>query len=148
MRFEERQPQPAVCIETTTSDIGGVLPELLPAAFGWVGEQGGSVTGAPFVRYLDANPPRFRIQAGVPTASLMTGEGRVSAITLPGGQIAIADHYGPYERLGETHTAIGEFIAREGRQAAGPAWESYISDPGAEPDVSKLHTEVCYPVSG
>lgn len=133
-------------MEATTSDIGAVLPRLLPATFAWVGEHGGHVAGAPFVRYLEIGAGSYRIEAGVPTAEPMKGSGEIIASELPGGELAVADHYGPYNTLVETTAALREYVEGQGRRAAGPLWESYVTDPNAEPDPAKLLTEVCIPL--
>lgn len=147
LRIETRAPQPAACIEATTNDIGQALAQLLPETFAWVGTHGGEVAGAPFTRYLEIGDGSFRIEAGVPTATLMTGDNRVRAMELPGGELAIGNHYGPYHTVVETAVALREFLEREGRSASGPLWENYISDPGEVSDQSQLLTGVVYPLS-
>ena len=147
MRIERREPQPAVCTEVTTSDIGMELHHLLPAAFAFIEQHGGQPAGAPFTRYLEIGDGKFRIQAGMPTATPMNGSDTMQSIELPGGDIAVGDHYGPYDTVVETAAALQKWIEEQGRTASGPMWESYVTDPGAEPDADKRLTEVCYPLS-
>jgi AraC family transcriptional regulator len=147
MRIERREPQPAVCLEVTTSDIGAELQHVLPATFGWVGQHGGQIVGAPFTRYLEMGPSSFRIQAGVPTAAMMQASGDVAAVELPGGDIATADHYGPYEKVVETATALTEYLQKQGRSVAGPLWESYVTDPTTVSDPEEVLTVVSIPLA-
>jgi effector-binding domain-containing protein len=146
LRIEQRAAQPVLYVETETPDIGMALAELLPATFGWVAEHGGAVAGAPYTRYLEIGEGRFRIQAGVPTAEVMQGEGRYVGGKLPGGDIAVGDHHGPYHTVVETAVALRDFIGQRGREQAGPLWENYITDPGTVSDQSQILTEVCYPL--
>ena len=37
----------------------------------------------------------------------------------------MATHRGDYALLGVTHNAVGEHVAAEGRELAGPCWEVY-----------------------
>jgi AraC family transcriptional regulator len=147
LRIERREPQPIAFIRKTTPDIGMALPELLPRAFGWVMQNGGAVAGMPFVRYLEIKPGSFTIEAGVPTSTQMQGSGDVETGELAGGELAIGDHVGPYDQLAETGQAVARYLADQGRKASGSMWESYLTDPGQEPDPAKWRTEVCYPLA-
>jgi len=53
---------------------------------------------------------------------------------------------GPYEELHVTHSALGGWLAQEGWVVAGPPWESYVTDPGANPDPKTWRTEIYMPV--
>jgi AraC family transcriptional regulator len=110
-------------------------------------ENGGQVAGMPFVRYLDMPAGSFTIEAGVPTTEKMNPAGEVGTGDLPGGEIAVGDHFGPYDTLGQAHEAMASYIAEQGRAPGGPPWETYVTDPGEEPDQRKWHTEVCYPLA-
>jgi effector-binding domain-containing protein len=149
LRIEHRPPQHVACVERTATDVGMVIQELLPATFEWVGRNGGQPAGAPFTRYLDMSrmPAEFRLEIGVPVVAPIPPEGQFEMRELPGGDIAVGDHYGPYETVIETAERLREFIEQQGRSIAGPLWESYTTDPGEEPDPEKWHTEVCYPLS-
>jgi AraC family transcriptional regulator len=146
LRIEQRPAQPAIAIEVETTDVGATLQELLPASFAWVEDHGGVVAGPPFTRYLVIGAT-MRIQAGVPTAEYMQGDDRVQGVELPGGELAVGDHHGPYDTVVETAKGLREYIDAQGRTPSGPLWENYITDPGAEPDPARWHTEVCYPLS-
>ena len=147
LRIESRQPQPVVCVRTSASDVGSVLPRLLPAALAWVGEHGGEAAGAPIVRYLKVAPGAFEIEAGYPTTAPMKASGDIVAFELPGGDIAVAEHRGPYNTLGETAAALVEYVRSQGRSVAGPYWESYVANPSTVSGPTKLVTEVCIPLA-
>jgi effector-binding domain-containing protein len=124
-----------------------VLPRLLPATLAWVNEHGGETSGAPVVRYLKIGAGTFEIEAGYPTTAPMVSSGDVVAFELPGGDIAVAEHHGLYDTLGETAASLFEYVRSAGRSVAGPHWESYVANPTNTSDFTKLVTEVCVPVA-
>lgn len=146
LRIEARQPQPVVCAQAAVSDVGVAFPRLLGAVFAWLGKEGGRAIGPPFVRFLEMSAGTYRVEVGIPTESPMASSGEITASELPGGEIAIADHFGPYNTLVETSAALRDYVASEGRSAAGPMWESYITDPSTVSEPADLLTEVCMPL--
>jgi effector-binding domain-containing protein len=61
--------------------------------------------------------------------------------SMPGGEVATTAHIGPYDRLGDAHRAIVQWVADHKRELAGPNWELYghwTDDP------AKLWTDVFY----
>jgi len=54
-------------------------------------------------------------------------------------------HIGSYRELATTHRKISAYLAATGIERNGPAWESYVSDPGKVPE-AELLTYVYYPV--
>ena len=40
-----------------------------------------------------------------------------------------------------------QWIAAEGLQSAGPAWEIYVTDPADHPDPADWRTELCWPLA-
>jgi effector-binding domain-containing protein len=67
----------------------------------------------------------------------------VRCVELPAGRIARAVHVGPYDRLGDTHTAVLDHLRSIGVSPRGRSWEIYgdwVEDP------AQLETEVVYPL--
>ncbi|MGY2048945.1 hypothetical protein [Methylobacterium sp. JK268] len=60
---------------------------------------------------------------------------------IPGGDVALHVHAGPYAQLSATHLGLRRAIAERGRALVGPNWERSL---GAGDDPSALRTEVCY----
>lgn len=67
--------------------------------------------------------------------------GVIVCTATPAGRIATAVHTGPYDRLGETNTAITQWCRANGHALAGISWEIY-GDWNEDP--AKLETKVCY----
>ena len=78
---------------------------------------------------------------GVEVTRTFETAGEVFAAETPGGEAAVAVHRGPYNRMGDTHDAIGTWIAANGRESAGHSWEIY-GDP--TPDPADTETTVIY----
>jgi effector-binding domain-containing protein len=145
-RTIEAQPALVIRARASAATIGPMLGELLPEVHHVMERSGAEMAGPPFVRYLTLGD-EWDFEAGAPVASAVEGEGRVVASTLPGGSVAVVTYTGPYEGVGEAHEAIGKWLAEQGRQPAGPPWDSYVTDPMQEPDASKWRTDVYYPLA-
>jgi AraC family transcriptional regulator len=142
-------PQPVLVMRRRIKrpDIAKVLGELLGAVFLHAQRAGATISGQPFTRYLDWGPGLVSIEAGLPIAARVEGEGDVLAELLPGGRIAMTTHRGPYERLVDAHAAVQQWIEANGLQANGPPWEVYVTDPADEPDPMNWRTDVFWPIA-
>lgn len=142
-------PCPALIIRRKTShtDIAKTIGEILPKVFAYAQQHGLPFAGPPFVRYIEMARGSMTIEGGMPLAVAGKTDGEIEAIELPGGPAAIAIHAGPYDTLGETHTAVDAWITAQGAKAAGAPWESYVTDPGEKPDPKDWRTEVIYPLA-
>jgi DNA gyrase inhibitor GyrI len=74
----------------------------------------------------------LRCEFGVEVTRPFAAAGEVHATETPGGEAAVAVHRGPYDRMHEAYNAIGEWMAMNGRESAGPVWEIY-GDPTPDP---------------
>ncbi len=149
MEITEIQAQPVVAIRTTTTmeGISNALHEILPAVWGHVTSHGGQPAGPPFTRYYSWDGASTDMEAGIPVAAPVPGEGRIVSTELPAGKVARAIHVGSYEKLSDTYRALESYIKEQGLTPAGAVWEVYLTDPGQEPDTSTWKTEINWPVS-
>lgn len=142
-------PTQPVAFRTATvarADIGARLGELLPAAFGDVQTAGGQPAGAPFVRYREMSDP-MTIEAGVPIAAAVDLPAPTETGELAGGRHAVCVHVGPYDALPQSWERLTAWIEAQDEKAAGAGWESYLTDPGSEPDPAKWVTEITIPLA-
>jgi effector-binding domain-containing protein len=58
----------------------------------------------------------------------------------------VTTHLGPYDQLRAAYRALGLWLVEQGFKMAGPPWEFYWTDPGAEPDPNRWRTEIIWPV--
>jgi effector-binding domain-containing protein len=137
------------------------MPELagLGARFGevfaWLGGRGITAAGAPFFRYRVVDMNReLEVDAGVPVAAAVAGDGRVVPDVLPAGRYATLSHIGPPSDLAGVTSALLDWAAGLGLTwdmspgDSGDRWggrlEIYLSDPAEEPDMSKWETQLAF----
>jgi effector-binding domain-containing protein len=128
------------------AQIGPSLADLFGAVFAHAGKVGAQVVGMPFARYFSVEPV-VDLEAGVVVKAPARGAGRIEASTLPGGQVCVAWHIGPYERAVDTYNAMRKFMVDHGKKPATMMWEVYFSDPKLEPNPEKWRTQIFWPVA-
>lgn len=99
-------------------------------------------TGPPFARYRMLGEGRFEIEAGFPTTSPIDPVGDVGPSELPGGQVAVTTHAGPYDAMEPAYKALETWVNEHGGKAGDP-WEVYFSDPSTDP--AGWRTEIVQP---
>jgi effector-binding domain-containing protein len=154
-RIETRPEQPYVGVRTQVpmTELGTVIPQLHSEAMTWLKSQGLKPSGPPFVRYHVINmEDKLDIEMGWPTATKLAGNGRVQGGVLPAGKYASVLYMGDYSGLMEANRVLVDWA--KDNNIAWDRWdapngdafrsryESYITDPGDEPDPNKWQTEV------
>ncbi len=141
-------PQPTMSIRghTSPTQIAATIGEYLTEVWGYVTGNGGQPVGPPFTRYHVIDGDRIELEGGIPVAGPLPAQGRVHPGSLPGGEAAVTTHVGHYEELPVTGQALADWVAARGREAAGPNWEVYVTDPGSEPDPRKWRTDIYKPL--
>ena len=121
-------------------------PRVVPDACGlvWkvVGPQKGAGAGRHVAIYWDGH---INLEVGVEVDGPFVEEGEVVRSATPGGEVATATHFGPYDRLREAHEAIRRWCADRGHSPAGPNWEVYghwQDDWNGDP--AQIRTDVFY----
>ncbi|MEO8686510.1 MAG: GyrI-like domain-containing protein [Devosia sp.] len=150
-----RKPQPyaAVVLRLRQPEIAQKAPPLIADVIAWVEAHGGETTGAPFFNYVNFYPDEtMDMQVGMPTATVLEGDGEVSTGTLPGGRYASLMHDGPYHELHEANRALGDWAKNSGHKLDGRVegdrfvnatrMEIYL-DPGEGPSGNPV-TEVAF----
>ena len=145
---EERAEQPVLLIRRRIprTQLAGMLAECFGKLFTHCQKAGLPLAGWPLARYLAMGPGMWTVEAAMPVATPVAGEGEMEAGVLPGGPVALGIHAGPYDQLPETNAAIEKWIETNGLRVAGPPWESYVTDPGEHPDPADWRTEVFWPL--
>ncbi len=128
------------------AEIGQAMDSLFRELFEHVQAVGAAPAGPPLSIYHAMQSDGVDFECAIPLLSPVEGTGRVRAGELPACTAATVTHTGPYENLKETWTALTEWMASEGFQAAGTPWEVYVTEPSAEPDKSKWQTQIYFPV--
>ena len=137
------QAQPALVVRTRAAVER--LPQVLGPAWGRVmacaGKAGTTPSDAPFVAYHNMDMQDLDLEIGCTFAQPLAGEGDVVAGEIPASRAVQCLHVGPYDQVGAAYEALQAFIAAEGLQASGPAYEFYLNDPDEVPP-AQLRTRV------
>jgi AraC family transcriptional regulator len=141
--------QPILFIRSRVAraDIAATIGQSLGRVFAYAQRKGYAIAGAPFARYPEMGPGLMTMDVGMPVAAPAEGEGEIQEGTLPGGPVAVAVHAGPYDQLPDTFAATDRWLKDQGLTPAGGPWESYITDPGEQPDPADWRTEVYFPLA-
>ena len=137
--IRELSPQPAV-VEVTVTDAAGIPAAVdsgFPRLFGRLADLGVAPAGPPFIRYLRTGA-EMELELGIPV-----GPDAGQSSGLPGGRAAVLRHVGPFSGLREACERLQEWA---GDRAAGPFWESYVTNPREEPDSARWITEIFLPL--
>jgi effector-binding domain-containing protein len=86
------------------------------------------VAGPPFARYLSVGPV-FEVEAGFPFVGTIDPSDPVAISALPGGAALTCRYVGDYDGLGGAWHELDAWREKAGMAAAGPCWESYLTDP-------------------
>ena len=148
IEVEKLTAQKALAIRTRVrpEELSDELARIFPEVFQFAMSEQAGVSGMPFARYLIDSASELEIEAGVPVSTTVRGNGRIMPIELPAGPAAVATHFGPYSGLSGAREALRAWLRENGKSAADPMWEEYISDPGDEPDPAKWETRLCQPI--
>lgn len=148
------QPYVSIGAQVTMATVSTVA-DRIPEVFGWLGARGIASAGPPFLRYnvIDMER-RLEIEAGVPVASAVEGDGHVQAGTLPAGRFATLLHVGAPPTLQAATAALLDWAAQRRlawdmtETEAGEKWgcrlEIYLTDPAEQPDVSMWQTQLAF----
>lgn len=72
--------------------------------------------------------------------------GRMQMLEVPGAELAVTLHEGPFEDLDQAYAALGLYVAEHAIGIEGTIREHYLVTPFDTRDESRHRTEVCWPV--
>jgi effector-binding domain-containing protein len=148
------QPYVAVKAQVTMQTIGAIA-DRIPEVFGWLAAHGVAPAGAPFLKYNVIDMARqLEIEAGVPVAAGVDGDGGVLSSVLPAGRYATMTYVGHPAKLVDATAELLAWASHEGlafdvaETDDGERWggrlEIYFTDPGREPDMDKWETQLAF----
>jgi effector-binding domain-containing protein len=151
-----RTQQPYVAVRAkVTMDGLGQLGARFGEVAGWLGARGLAPAGAPFFRYNVIDMMReLEVVAGFPVASAVDGDGQIVAGVLPAGRYATLTHIGHPSDLIDVTRQLLDWAAAQGlkwdmtQTAQGERWggrlETYLTNPGEQPDMGKWVTQLAF----
>lgn len=138
LRVVEVAPCPAGAVMVDDVEFPSGLTPLFDRVFsqlpGALAGSGAEFAGPPYALYTRMDGDSVDVQIGFPLAAGLDGpissdDLEVVPSLLPGGEVMILSHLGPFDGLGATWQSFTEQIAASGREPGGPVWEWYVSDP-------------------
>lgn len=115
----------------------------------FIDEQGLHEAGAPISITRSFDGGRLQFDAAIPVRGVTADTPRDGSGVRIGetyaGPVIRVKHIGSYRGLTQTHAKIAAYLATLGIERAGPAWESYVSDPTRVSE-RELLTYVYYPI--
>jgi effector-binding domain-containing protein len=144
IHLDQHPTRPIAVVRRRASlqELAKVIPEACGTVWNVVRSQKIKGAGRHVALYWD---DEFNLEVGVELEAPIAGHGEVVGSALPGGTVAAAVHFGPYNQLPEAHHAIRRWCASNGHNLAGPNWEIYghwlhewCDDP------TKIRTDVYY----
>jgi effector-binding domain-containing protein len=144
---KEQSSQPTLAIRTRTpvGELSQVLGQAYGAIAQYVGEVGGQFAGPPYVAYYNDDMEDLDIEIGLPVAPQLPGKDEIEAEEIPGGRVATCIHVGPYDEIESAYEALVHWVAENGYESTGVAYEFYLNDP-AETPAEELMTEIMFPL--
>ena len=146
IRAIPHQHTAAMVMSVPTAEIGDAMSKAFPAIFHAITAAGATPVGPPLARYFTFGEAIIEFECAVPVASPFAGHGEIKPSSVGGGDAVVCTHIGPYDTIGQTWEAMMAWVGEQGRTPGGAGWESYLTDPGDEPDPAKWVTEVCMPL--
>lgn len=113
-----------------------------------LGMEAKKITGPPFGSFVTWNEDEqlTTMIVGVPVETDIAISEPLEKGQMYSGKAIRYTHFGAYELTGEGHMAVEQYFIDNDLTYNGEPWESYVTDPGAEPDTSKWLTYIYYPV--
>ena len=135
--------QHTLTIRTTTSVEK--LPELIGESYAKIGlylaELGEFPADVPFVAYHNLDMQNLDVEIGFSVARKLAAQDDIKPGKIAASPMVFAMHQGPYREMKPTYDKMAQWIADNGYQPLGSAYEYYFNGPGT-PEPQLLTTIV------
>lgn len=148
VRVEHADPLPMAAVRrrATPNQLAQVVPDACGEVWKFVRANSIPNPDRHVAVYLDGE---IHVEVGVLVPGTFPESGDVICTATPGGLVATTTHFGPYNRLGDSHRAIVDECSARGLRLAGPNWEIYGHwEDDWNDDPSKIRTDVFYLLAG
>ena len=125
------------------------LPSVIGPAYqrigGFLGSQGLTPSGPPYVGYHNEDMQDLEIEIGFPIQGPFEPEGEFEEGALPDGEYASTLHIGPYSDFEQSYSRLSTWLKEKSLVPLGPCYEVYLNDPADTPEQS-LQTLILFPL--
>jgi effector-binding domain-containing protein len=105
-----------------------------------------AAVGPWFTHHSRMDPAVWDFDIGVPIGAPVAPTGRVTNGELPAATVARTIYRGGYEGLGDAWPKLDAWIVAHGRKPGASLWETYLTDPTANPNPASYQTELTRPL--
>lgn len=115
-------PTAVIRSRVAASELSKFVPTACGEVWKFIRAAGLPRPGRHVALYLDS---QGTVEVGAEVTEPFEGNGRVQCSQLPAGRVATTTHFGPYQRLGDAHSAIRDWCREKGLPASDVCWEVY-----------------------
>lgn len=123
--------QPALCISVRTRVEE--LPKVIGESYGRICTFMASLNAlpaeVPFVYYRNMDMQNLDVQMGFPVATAYSGSGDIEYCPVPAGKKIFCMYRGPYSQMAPVYDEMAAWIAQNGFEPIGTAYEHYYNGP-------------------
>ncbi len=128
------------------ADLHDFFQKNMPKSAELTAKQGAKIDGPAtgLYWYYDEKKGQTDMATAVPISEAQKLGNGVTVFTVGGGKAATINYFGNYEKIGDAHMAMDEFMTEKGLEQIPPVIEEYVTDPMVEKDTSKWLSRVIY----
>ena len=143
--INERKRQPTLSVNTKTSVQE--LPQVMGKVFGeiaqYLAELGDCPVGPPFAAYYNMDMQNLEVEIGFPVLKELPDKNDIKPSEIPSGKFATCLYTGPYSDIESAYSELSQWVADNGHETTGVAYEIYLDDPAQTPP-EKLKTQIMF----
>lgn len=145
VKLVNTEAQPVISVRKISSleklpeDIGNAYSEIIA----YLGELGEQPSDMPFVAYYNMDMEELDVEIGFPVRKELPSKGDMAPGSIPAGKKAIRMHKGPYKEMAPVYEDMTKWIAENGLQPTGVAYEFYYNSIYEVPE-SELLTRIMF----
>jgi effector-binding domain-containing protein len=122
------------------------LPKIIGECYGaigkYLGELGEQPSNAPFVAYYNLDMENLDLEIGFPVNKILPGKDDIVGGEIPAGPFVTCLYKGPYSDMKNLYEDMMNWIAENGYEMSGAAYEYYLNSPAEVKDESEYLTIV------
>jgi effector-binding domain-containing protein len=122
------------------------LPKIIGECYGaigkYLGELGEQPSNAPFVAYYNLDMENLDLEIGFPVNKILPGKDDIVGGEIPAGPFVTCLYKGPYSDMKNLYEDMMKWIAENGYEMSGAAYEYYLNSPAEVKDESEYLTIV------
>ncbi|QIM16521.1 GyrI-like domain-containing protein [Leucobacter insecticola] len=121
------------------SDIPSLYDRAYPTIFGTLGAAGIAPVAPPMGVFHGEPGGVLDLSVAVPVAEPFADTVEVTGETLPAARVATMMVHGDFSHLAPAYEHLGRWVTEQGLEAAGIAWEQYLTEPkpGGDPALNE-----------